>query len=173
MDEQDAIDEMFEDLVEGLREMLPDFGERLASDSKAISSVANRPPEETAPDGRRDRDADFGRKEYRSTREDGSGWTKVIQWFGYKLHLLADATYELPVAWEVTKASADITRALPSLDHVQTSHPELMAAAMVLTADRGYDATGLLRETWDTHGIKPVIDIRNMWKEALSCVGSR
>ncbi len=57
------------------------------------------------------------------------------------------------MAWEVTKAStADITRAFPILDHVQTSHPELMA-------ERGYDATELLRETWDTHGIKPVIDI--------------
>lgn len=57
------------------------------------------------------------------------------------------------MASEVTKAfTADITRALPILDHAQTSHPELMA-------ERGYDATELLRETWDTHGIKPVIDI--------------
>ncbi len=166
MSEQDAIDGMFEDLVESLREVLPDFGERLAIDSKAIPSLANRPPEETAPDGRRDVDADFGRKEYRGTREDGSGWTKVVKWFGYKLHLLVDATYDLPIAWEVTKAStADVTRALPILEHVQTGHPELMAAATILTADRGYDATDLLGKCWDTYRIKPVIDIRNMWKD--------
>jgi hypothetical protein len=27
-------------------------------------------------------------------------------WFGYKLHLIVDANYELPVAYELTKASS-------------------------------------------------------------------
>lgn len=30
---------------------------------------------------------------------------KMVKWFGYKLHLVVDATYELPVAYKVTKAS--------------------------------------------------------------------
>ena len=42
-----------------------------------------------------------------------------MTWFGYKLHLIVDATYELPVAWTVTKAStADITEAEPLLEHL-------------------------------------------------------
>lgn len=33
-------------------------------------------------DGRRDIDADYGKKEYRGTREDGTLWEKIVQWFG-------------------------------------------------------------------------------------------
>ena len=47
-------------------------------------------------DGRRDRDADWGVK--------GSG-KKKHYWFGYLLHLVVDATYEVPLVFEVTKAS--------------------------------------------------------------------
>lgn len=37
-----------------------------------------------------------------------------MQWFGYKLHLLVDTTYELPLAWTLTKASVyDSTQAVP------------------------------------------------------------
>ena len=40
-----------------------------------------------------------------------------MTWFGYTRHLIVDATYELPVAWTVTKAStADITEAEPLLE---------------------------------------------------------
>jgi len=45
-------------------------------------------------------------KEYRGQNKDGSLWEKIVKWFGYKLHLVVDATYELPVAYKVTKASA-------------------------------------------------------------------
>lgn len=31
--------------------------------------------------------------------------------------------------------------------------------------DRGYDDTHFIRSLWDDHGIKPVIDIRNLWKD--------
>ena len=32
-------------------------------------------------------------------------------------------------------------------------------------ADRGYDDSKLHRLLWDEHDIKPVIDIRNLWKD--------
>ncbi|MBW2053885.1 MAG: transposase, partial [Deltaproteobacteria bacterium] len=32
-------------------------------------------------------------------------WERVKSWFGFKLHLMVDADYELPVGYEVTKAS--------------------------------------------------------------------
>ncbi len=63
--------------------------------------------EEKEEDGRRDTDADWGKKVYCSgVREDGTAWEKVKSWFGYKLHLVVDAKYELPVSYCVTKASA-------------------------------------------------------------------
>jgi len=35
----------------------------------------------------------------------------------------------------------------------------------VLTGDKGYDSRPLVTELWDAYRIKPVIDIRNMWKD--------
>lgn len=32
--------------------------------------------------------------------------TKTVKWFGFRLYLIADAVYELPVDFTVTKASA-------------------------------------------------------------------
>jgi len=49
--------------------------------------------------GGRDTDADFGKKVYRGKREDGTMWEKVVSWFGYRLHLVVDSKYELPVAF--------------------------------------------------------------------------
>jgi hypothetical protein len=43
-------------------------------------------------------------------------------WYGYKLHLLVDADYELPVAFEVTKASAsEVKQAHRLIDKLKES----------------------------------------------------
>ena len=74
-------------------------------DSKAIDSFASGKNKNEKTDGCRDLDADYGKKVYRGTKEDGTQWEKVMTWFGYKLHLIVDAVYELPVMFSVTKAS--------------------------------------------------------------------
>ena len=43
--------------------------------------------------------------------------------------------------------------------------PEIIERCEVLTADKGYDDTKLIVKLWDEHQIKPVIDIRDMWKD--------
>jgi len=45
-----------------------------------------------------DPDADWDRKTKRGERSDGTLWEKLSKWFGYKLHLLIDSHYELPLA---------------------------------------------------------------------------
>ena len=45
---------------------------------------------------------------------------------------------------------------------------EWLAKAETLSADRGYDDTKLIEKCWDRYGIKPVIDIRNSWKDGES-----
>ena len=35
----------------------------------------------------------------------------------------------------------------------------------MFSADKGYDDTTLIEQLWDMHEIKPVIDVRNLWKE--------
>jgi len=173
MGQQDQIDGMFNTLVESLRELLPGFGVDLAGDSKAVETHGNprgkeRQEElkELAPDGRRDVDADFGKKTYKGKGKDGTLWEKVVKWFGYKLHLIVDADYELPVAYEVTRASAaDNTTMKRMIDDMEEAHPGLLEAAQNFMADKAYDDSKFLEKLWDSHGIRPVVDIRNLWKD--------
>ncbi len=168
MKHADLIDAMFDSLVEQLRELLPDFGRILALDGKAIKTCARRRKglSEMAPDGRRDIDANVGKKTYRGVREDGTVWKKVTAWFGYKLHLIVDAAYELPVAFEVTKASAsEMPQGRALVKDLKARHEQLVDDCQFLAADKGLDDTKLITELWDDCGIKPVIDIRNMWQD--------
>ena len=165
----DHIEGIFDDLVEQLRQELPGFGTNLAMDGKAIPTHA-RPRkglQEMSSDGRRDTDADFGKKTYTGVREDGTTWQKVVQWFGYKLHLIVDADYELPVAFELTQASrSEIPEGRDLVKKLSRRHAELVEQDCdMLIGDRGLDDTQLIELLWDECGIKPVIDIRNMWKD--------
>ena len=163
------IEKIFDELVEQLRKELPGFGNNLAMDGKAINTHA-RPrkglPDMSA-DGRRDTDADLGKKTYTGVREDGTVWQKIVKWFGHKLHLIVDADYELPVAFEVTKAScSEIPQGRKLVKKLKERHEELIKEdCNALTADKGLDDTKLIEQLWDDCGIKPVIDIRNMWKD--------
>ncbi len=42
----------------------------------------------------------------------------------------------------------------------------MLQSAKFFSGDRGYDDTKLVTLCWDTYHIKPVIDIRNMWKDS-------
>lgn len=166
---QSLIDDIFDQLVDELREILPNFGQNLSIDSKAVDSHSRsrkKVEEPKTEDGRRELDADFGKKTYKGERKDGSLWEKVKIWFGFKLHLMVDADYELPVGYEVTKASAsDITEGKALLADVQQRHPELIDEACELMGDKAYDDEKFITQLWDENNIKPVIDIRNMWKD--------
>lgn len=158
--------EMFYTAVNELKSPLPDYGKSLAIDSKAIQSFANHRNKHTEKDGRRDVDADYGVKSYKGKREDGTLWEKIVRWFGYKLHLIVDSNYELPVAYSVTKASvSDVKEAYQLFDVLESKQSDLLEHAEVLTGDKGYDDTKLIEKLWDDYEIKPVIDIRNMWKD--------
>lgn len=155
---------IFDELVETIGELLPDFGERTAVDSKALDS-AGKPTKKEEGDGRRDVDADWGVKKYSGVRKDGSLWEKVKRWFGYKLHLIVDSKHELPLEYKITKASSsDVKELMPMLKKHEESHPTVSERAKVISADKGYDDTETITELYDEHGIKPVIDIRNMWR---------
>jgi len=85
-----------------------------------------------------------------------------------------DATYELPVAFKVTKASAaDISEGHALLNQIEQKQAEILKAAETLAADKGYDDTKLIIKLWDDHAIKPVIDIRNCWKDGEKTKGAR
>ena len=164
------IREMFDELVRGLAELLPDLGRRLAIDSKAVQSVGKPIRKKwlaSPPDGRRDSDANWGTKTYAGVDEKGVAWKKVSHWFGYKVHLLVDSRYEMPLAFEVTKASASDTKhLLPLVEQLESRLPAVAVRAEECAADRGYDSAENDRELYDSHGIVPVIDSRvGLWQD--------
>jgi hypothetical protein len=157
---------MFDELVTEIGRVLPDFGKRLAQDSKAVPSFGHRVRDErklATPDGRRDLDADVGVKTYRGQHRDGTAWEKIVRWFGYKLHLVVDSTYELPVALEVTRASASDTHHLPTLvRELEHKQPELLERTDEYSADKAYDDEKNHRELHG-RGIAPIIDVVRHW----------
>lgn len=168
MEHIDDLENMFRQLVESLKDEVPDFGQILAIDGKAIDSHAQDSGEgkEVEIDGRRDTDADWGVKEYRGQNEDGTSWAKTVTWFGYRLHLIVDAIYELPVAFDVTVASqSEVRKAHGLIGEMSETSPWILDRCDYLTGDRGYDDGKLINVIWDEHRIKPIIDIRNMWKD--------
>jgi len=167
---ESQLDELFDALVDELAQRLPDLGRHMAVDGKAIDSHARprgKDPPVPEPDGRRDTDACFGVKKQRGIDKDGKPWEKFTRWFGYKLHLVVDSVYELPVARTVTPASGSEVvqlrdQLLPSLaEH----HPQLLERAETFTADKGYDDTRTITTLGDRHEIAPVIDIRECWQD--------
>jgi hypothetical protein len=162
---------IFDELVDRMSEELPDFGRFQAFDGKAIDSYANGKKKDEEGESekagrRRDADADWGKHAHRGVREDGSSWEKVKSWFGYTLHLIVDAQYELPIGFQVTKASAAEAPVMHRLfEQQQARHPELIERCEYGIGDRGYDDGKLICRHWDEYGIKPVIDIRNLWRD--------
>lgn len=168
MKHQAEIEKMFDQLVESISELLPDFGVEQAIDGKAIPSHANgkKRSEEKEPDGRRDTDANWGKKEYRGVHKDGTTWEKISSWFGYKLHLVVDAKYELPVTYKVTRAADSEFKIAPQLiEKIEREHPELLERCQFMMGDRGYDDSKIIKSLWDEYKARPVIDIRNLWKD--------
>lgn len=165
----EIIEKMFNKLVKEIQKVLPDFGKYLAFDGKAIQSLANGKKnyeDNINTDRRCEFDADWGKKVYRGQNKDGRLWEKVKSWFGFRLHLIVDAQYELPVAFELTRASTAEGPVMHKLfDKLENNHPDVLDTCKYSMGDRGYDDSKLISRLWDDYNIKPVIDIRNMWKD--------
>ncbi len=164
---QTDLDLMFQKQVRRVILLLPRFGKRLAMDSKYIASFAGRKNPLKQPDGRRETDADLGMKKYHGVHQDGTAWEKVVKCFGFKLHLIVDATYDLPVCYHVTAASAaDITEGHKLVEKLAQEQPALIETCDYLSADKGYDDSKLIHKLMDPpYRIKPVIDNRHLWRD--------
>jgi len=70
------------------------------------------------------------------------------------------------VAFSVTRASgAEVPQAHALLTRMESRHPGILEESEEFLGDKGYDDGKLHVRLWDGHGIKPVIDIRNHWKD--------
>ena len=136
VDHKEMLSDIFHTLVDELKKELPNLGAKTAVDSKAIPSFGKpvRDEEKLAnPDRRRDTDADWGVKTYKGTRKDDTAWEKVTKWFGYKLHLLVDSVYELPLAFAVDVASTSYASSRLSASKKTGTHSSI--AVLLLRLD--------------------------------------
>ena len=161
---EDEIKGMFTELSEKLYALLEGFGQELAIDSKWLPSAANRVSTQKEPDGRSEVDARKGVKAYSGISQDGTEWSKVVTCFGFKIHLLVDAVYEIPVDYTITDAAAsDITEGKKLVETLMKDRPTVLETCSHFMGDRGYDDTELI-EILKEQAVKAVIDKRVMWK---------
>lgn len=165
LEQEPLIREMFDTLLKELMTLSPRFGTHLAGDGKAIHSFG-KPSKKQDGDKRREEDADWGVKKYTGTDENGKAWEKIKSWFGFRLHLIVEAEAELPVAYTVTKASKGEQPVMRELfARLNEVHPELLERCESSLFDKGYDSTDNIHDLWEKYRIKPIIDIRNMWRD--------
>jgi hypothetical protein len=101
-----------------------------------------------------------GRKEY--TDEQGQV-TRVVEWFGYKLHLLVDVHHEVTLAYRISSTKAGDNEVLPEL--VDQGQANLPTERMdTLAYDKAADDIKV-HEKLKAAGIRPVIQNRSLWKQ--------
>jgi hypothetical protein len=152
--------DVFNVLIRRLGLAVADLGRDTAGDATGLS--ARRKPgaaaQEEIDEGLPQ--ASGGRKEYK----DAEGKvTKVVEWFGFKLHLLVDVKHELVLAYEITDTKAGDGETLPViLERGEANLPEdrIETLAYDKAADSD-DVHGLL----SGKGITPLIQMRGLWKE--------
>ena len=155
--------ECFYELREFMYENLKDFGTNVGEDGKIfLSRAIGYNKNGNSEDARCDVDADFTVKEYYYKDKDGITQSKKKKFFGYRYHLLADVDYELPIDYIVTKASKGEREQL--INQLNRLDQNKIEKIKTLSADKGYDGEELIKKI-KGYGIKPIIDIRNKWKD--------
>jgi Transposase DDE domain/Transposase domain (DUF772) len=151
--------EIFNALIQRLGVAVVDLGRDTAGDATALS--ARRKPEETAKEEIAEGlpQASGGRKEY---KDDDGKVTKVVEWFGFKLHLIVDVKHEVVLSYEITDTKAGDGETLPViLTQAQANLPpdRIQTLAYDKAAD-GEDVHKLLSD----ERITPLIQMRSLWQ---------
>ena len=151
---------IFNVLIERLGVAVADLGRDTAGDATDLS--ARRKPEEAAQKEINEGlpQASGGRKEY---KDDEGKVTKVVEWFGFKLHLLVDVKHEVVLSYEITDTKAGDGETLPVLlDQAQANLPE--GRIKTVAYDKAADSQDVHKRL-SGEGITPLIQTREMWKE--------
>ncbi len=101
-----------------------------------------------------------GRKEY---TDDQGQVTRVVEWFGYKLHLLVDVRHEVSLAYRISSTKAGDNELLPEL--VDQGQANLPSERMnTLAYDKAADDIKV-HQKLHAAGIRPLIQNRSLWKQ--------
>jgi len=146
--------ETFDRLIQPLAAAVPDLGRNTAGDASGLCARAGAHPDSElpAPTG--------GRKEY---TDEAGRVVRVVEWFGYKFHLLVDVKHEVVLAWQITAANVGDNAVLPQL--LAQAQANLPARRLqTLAYDKACDDVETHRLLHRQH-IAPLIQNRALWKE--------
>jgi hypothetical protein len=154
---------VFDAMVQPLGMAVEDLGRNAAGDATALNARRT----ESAAGRRKDAaeglaQASGGRKEY----EDEAGQVvRVVEWFGYKLHLIVDVKHEVALGYAVTDTKAGDGETLPAaLSQAQANLPA--GRMRTLAYDKAADGESV-HQALRREKVKPVIQNRSLWKEEL------
>lgn len=151
---------IFNTMIQRLGAVVPDLGPQTAGDATGLS--ARRAPaakaDEEAAEGLPQ--ASGGRKEY---TDDEGKVTKVVEWFGFKLHLLVDVKHEVTLSYQITDTKKGDGETLPILlKDAQKNLPE--GRIETLAYDKAAD-TNPVHEALADADVSPVIQNRSLWDQ--------
>lgn len=152
---------VFDSRARRLGRAVPDLGRDTAGDATGLNARAHAHAEQVAeevsqglpqPSG--------GTKEY---TDDEGRVVQVVEWFGYKLHLLVDVKHEVTLAYRIRDTQAGDNELLPAL--VAQARGNLPEGRMrTLAYDKAADDVDVHAVLHDA-GIKPLIQNRALWKD--------
>jgi len=151
--------EVFNVLIQRLGVAVSDLGKGSAGDATALS--ARRKPDEAAQEEIDEGlpQASGGRKEY---KDDQGQITKVVEWFGFKLHLIVDVKHEVVLSYEITDTKAGDGETLPvTLKQAEANLPAKRIET--LAYDKAADSDAV-HELLSGKGITPLIQMRGLWQ---------
>jgi len=160
---KDDIKEIFYTQRDIIAQIVEDFGKAQGGDGKYLDSYARKENKNKKKDARRDNDAKYGVKEKYYIDKNGNEKIKAEIHFGYRLHVLADVNYELPIDYTVTTANENEGKELDKMLKSRRNK-ELVERCDSLVADKGYDS-GKRITLLEKLNITPIIDKRYQQKE--------
>jgi hypothetical protein len=153
-----ALHDAFDRMVQRLAGVVPHLGRRLAGDATALNARRGDATRQAAEARLGLPQPAGGRKEYL----DAAGRVeRVVEWFGYKLHLLVDVRHEVALAYRITApAVGDNEMIAPLLEHLRPLLPERRIES--LAYDKAAD-DAKVHQALHAAGIKPLIRNRALW----------
>ena len=157
-DRANLIEQSITSLVNHIHDHLPDTGDVVAIDSTDIEAYAN--PNRGAVI---DQDAQWGARTAKNKSANNPKNTEMF--FGYKVHMLSDTIYGVPLSYIVLPANRNDSPQLPRVfKDAQKAYPWLQPTHFL--ADRGYDANSH-HEMLHRQSIRPIIHMKRPSKVKL------
>jgi hypothetical protein len=150
--------QVFDRMIARLGQTVGDLGRQTAGDASGLSARRDKSKKSQTKDDLPQPAG--GRKEY--TDESGKV-VKVVEWFGYKFHLLVDVKHEVILAWRISSTKTGDNEVLPALvEQARANLPE--GRIETLAYDKAADDAKTHR-CLHAAKIKPLIENRRLWTQ--------